>query len=275
MKTRLSHTFPSLPWRAGLPPLVLLFFLNIAEPAENSEDSAWWHPYIDEFLYIPFKEDIGVWGPADMVGGPKGKHGDIYSQRMVAGKVLWATPFMVDAGIGLPDIESCSDWLKIGALVRSATAFYGLEMINDVTKWVEIGEKQDLWYDLHDMAGGSIRPPTDQSPLLFRGQGGITVTVLESQPNEVIISASEIASGMDSILHFSEALLENSNHPEFQVELPEGKEVQELMWLEVGIPIPVRCATVTEDGFISIYQPYCWFTTDMKAKGTLRLRDTG
>jgi len=27
-------------------------------------------------------------------------------------------------------------------------------------------------------------------------------------------------------------------------------------------------------GFISIYQPYCWFTTDMKAKGTLRLRDT-
>ena len=33
-------------------------------------------------------------------------------------------------------------------------------------------------------------------------------------------------------------------------------------------------ATVTVDGFISIYQPYCWFTTDMKAKGTLRLRDT-
>jgi len=141
MKTRLSHTFPSLPWRAGLPTMVLLFFLNIAEPAENSEDSAWWHPYIDEFLYIPFKEDIGVWGPADMVGGPKGKHGDIYSQRMVAGKVLWATPFMVDAGIGLPDIESCSDWLKIGALVRSATAFYGLEIIQGATKWVEVGSR--------------------------------------------------------------------------------------------------------------------------------------
>jgi len=248
--------------------------MGVGWGAENSEESAWWYPHIDPLLYVPFKEDIGVWGPDSMVGGRKGRHGDIYSQRMIAGLVIWPTPFEVVAGVGLPDVNDCSDWLKVGALARSATAFYGLEMINDVTKWVEIGEKQDLWYDLHDMAGGSIRPPTDQSPLLFRGQGGITVTVLESQPNEVIISASEIASGMDSILHFSEALLENSNHPEFQVELPEGKEVQELMWLEVGIPIPVRCATVTEDGFISIYQPYCWFTTDMKAKGTLRLRDT-
>ncbi len=226
--------------------------------------------------YDPAK--LGLFDPLEPFNEweePIGFGEDVYVERLVAGQVFWPTPFVLVEGVGLPDINDSSTWLKVGALARSATAFYGLELVDDVTKWVEIGGKQDLWYDLHDLAGGSIRPSTDQSPLLFRGQGGITVTVLESQPNEVIISASEIASGMDSILHFSEDLLENSNHPEFQVELPEGKEVQELMWLEVGIPIPVRCATVTVDGFISIYQPYCWFTTDMKAKGTLRLRDTG
>ena len=134
----------------------------------------------------------------------------------------------------------------------------------ETAQWIP----QYKYSEIQDDFGGLIRPATEDASLRLRGSGSVTVYVQEGHPDEVVISSEDI-------FNFSVDLPESTNHPEFQVELPEGKEVQELIWLEVGIPIPVRCATVTEDGFISIYyQPYCWFTTDMKAKGTLRLRDT-
>ncbi len=153
-----------------------------------------------------------------------------------------------------------------GGILYSATAIYG--PVLDSKEWPALPDLRDVsdFIRAPALIYGASAPAGEIT--LWTGWWQVKDNPLRYEP------LGRVRDEVDNILHFSVDVPANSNQQTFQISLPEGKEVQELMWLEVGIPIPVRCATVTVDGFISIYQPYCWFTTDMKAKGTLRLRDT-
>jgi hypothetical protein len=107
---------------------------------------------------------------------------------LVAGLVVWPTPFVLEAGIGLPDVSDCSDWLKIGALARSATAFYGLELVNDVTKWMEIGGT--VTYENTWMQINMARKPEGMP---FLGRGDLTaITIRDATGNQVYFDPGSV-----------------------------------------------------------------------------------
>lgn len=105
--------------------VVLIALFPLVVGAEESN----WVRDIRPKLLIPYEESVGIVGSGTDVY----RAGDLWVKRMVAGQVSYVTPWSA-----VPDIQGMTDWVPVGARIRTATAEWEAREVAGVSQWVNV-----------------------------------------------------------------------------------------------------------------------------------------